>query len=74
MESDKKAMWTFLAGRGMDHGTSPIWRQESKKKPLFPEPVFFNVYGAQESFQGINSARLCSLVGQYDKPIPILGS
>ncbi len=40
------------------------------------EPVFLNVYGAQESiptFQGINSASLCSLAGRYDNPM-LLGS
>ncbi len=31
------------------------------------EPVFLNVYGAQES---INSASLCNLAGRYDNPIP----
>jgi hypothetical protein len=33
-------------------------------------PVFLNVYGAQESIQGMNSASLCSLAGRYDNPIP----
>jgi hypothetical protein len=36
---------------------------------LQPEPIFINVYGAQESIQGINSASLCSLAGRYDNPI-----
>jgi hypothetical protein len=31
------------------------------------EPVFLNVYGAQES---MNSASLCSLAGRYDNLIP----
>jgi hypothetical protein len=31
------------------------------------EPVFVNVYGAQESIRGIDSASLCSLAGGYDK-------
>ncbi len=35
---------------------------------LYTEPVFLNVYWAQESI--INSASLCSLVGRYDNPIP----
>ncbi len=35
-----------------------------------PEPVFLNVYGAQESIPGMNSASLCGLAGQYDNPIP----
>ncbi len=30
------------------------------------EPVFLNVYGAQE----LISASLCSLAGRYDNPIP----
>jgi hypothetical protein len=34
------------------------------------EVVFFNVYGAQESIPGMNSASLCSLAGRYDNPIP----
>jgi hypothetical protein len=33
-------------------------------------PYFLNVYGAQNRFQGMNSASLCSLAGQYDNPIP----
>ncbi len=35
-----------------------------------PEPVFLNVYGAQESIPRNNSASLCSLAGRYDNPIP----
>ncbi len=38
-----------------------------------PEPVFLNVYGAQESIPRNDSASLmslCSLAGQYDNPIP----
>jgi hypothetical protein len=34
-----------------------------------PEPVFLNVYGAQESILRNDSASLCSLAGQYDNPI-----
>ncbi len=34
------------------------------------EPVFLNIYGARNRFQGMNSASLCSLAGRYDNPIP----
>ncbi len=34
------------------------------------EAVFLNVYGAQESIQGMNSASLWSLAGRYDNHIP----
>jgi hypothetical protein len=34
------------------------------------EPVFLNLYGARNRFQGMNSASLCSLAGRYDNPIP----
>jgi hypothetical protein len=34
------------------------------------EPVLLNVYRAQESIQGMNSASLCSLAGRHDNPIP----
>ncbi len=33
------------------------------------EAVFSNFKGAQDQFQGIDSASLCSLVGRYDNPI-----
>ncbi len=33
-------------------------------------PEFFNFKGAQDRFQGIDSASLCSLAGRYDNPIP----
>ncbi len=36
----------------------------------WPEPVFLNVYGVQESIPRMNSASLCSLAGRYDNPIP----
>ncbi len=39
-------------------------------KANFTEPVFLNVYGAPESFQGMNSASLSSLAGRYDNPLP----
>jgi hypothetical protein len=35
-----------------------------------PELVLLNFYGAQDRFQGIDSASLCSLAGRYDNPIP----
>ncbi len=35
-----------------------------------PEPIFLNVYGAPNWYQGMNSASLCSLAGRYDNPIP----
>jgi hypothetical protein len=35
-----------------------------------PEPIFLNVYRAQESIPGMNSATLCSLAGRHDNPIP----
>jgi hypothetical protein len=34
------------------------------------QTVFLIVYGAQNRFQGMNSASLCSLAGRYDIPIP----
>jgi hypothetical protein len=39
-------------------------------KSKAPEPVFLNVYGAEELLQGTNSASLCSLADRYDNPIP----
>ncbi len=33
-----------------------------------PEPVFLNVYGAQESIPRNESASECSLAGRYDNP------
>jgi hypothetical protein len=33
-------------------------------------PIFLNVYGARNRFQGMNSGSLCSLAGRYDSPIP----
>jgi hypothetical protein len=33
------------------------------------EPVFLNVYGVQESIQGMNSASLCNLASRYVNPI-----
>jgi hypothetical protein len=35
-----------------------------------PEPVFLNVYGAQESIPRNEFASLCSQAGRYDNPIP----
>jgi hypothetical protein len=47
----------------------PIFEEcESLKK--YPEPVFLNVYGAQESIPRNESASLRSLAGRYDNPIP----
>jgi hypothetical protein len=44
------------------------WREESYvPAPFPPEPVFLNVYGAQESILGIDFASLGSLAGRYDK-------
>jgi hypothetical protein len=40
------------------------------RQSVGPEPVFLNVYGAQELFQGMNSASLCGLAGRYNNPIP----
>jgi hypothetical protein len=38
-----------------------------------PEPEFFKTFKEPKNrFQGIDSARLCSLAGQYDNPIPTL--
>jgi hypothetical protein len=34
------------------------------------EPVLLYVYGPRNWFQGMNSASLCSLAGQYENPIP----
>ncbi len=34
------------------------------------EPVFLNVYGAQESIPRNEFRQLCSLAGRYNKPIP----
>ncbi len=34
------------------------------------EPVFLNVMEPRNRFQGMNFARLCSLAGRYDNPIP----
>ncbi len=39
-------------------------------KGAHPKPVFLNVHGAPDWFQGMNSAGLCSLAGRYDNPIP----
>jgi hypothetical protein len=36
---------------------------------MWPEPVFLNVYGAQESILRNESASLCSLAGRYNNPI-----
>jgi hypothetical protein len=37
----------------------------------YTEPVFLNIYGPRNRFQGLNSASLCcSLAGRYDNPIP----
>jgi hypothetical protein len=33
-------------------------------------PVFLNVMGPRNRFQGMNSASLCSLPGRYDNPLP----
>jgi hypothetical protein len=35
-----------------------------------PEPVFLNVYGAQESIPRNEFRQPCSLEGRYDNPIP----
>ncbi len=37
---------------------------------LYTEPEFFNFNGAQDQFQGINTASLCSLAARFDNPIP----
>ncbi len=37
---------------------------------LNPYAVLFNFYRAQERFQVIDSASLCSLEDRYDNPIP----
>jgi hypothetical protein len=38
---------------------------------MLPEPEFFNFLKEPKNlFQGTNSARLCSLAGRYDNPIP----
>jgi hypothetical protein len=46
--------------------------QYQSQKPAFgtAEPVFLNVLGPRNWFQGMNSASLCSLAGRYDNPIP----
>jgi hypothetical protein len=35
-----------------------------------PEPVFLNVYAAQESIPRKEFHQTCSLAGRYDNPIP----
>ncbi len=37
---------------------------------LRPETVFLNFEEPRNRFEGIDSASLCSLVGQYDYPLP----
>ncbi len=37
---------------------------------MHSEPVFLNVYGAQESIPRNEFRQLCSLAGRYDNPIP----
>ncbi len=45
--------------------------QLAQQKGINSEPVFINVYGAGNRFQGMTSASLCSPAGRYDNPIPI---
>jgi hypothetical protein len=45
---------------------SLIYKESRKGSEL----VFLNVYRAQNRFQGMNSASLCSLAGRYNNPIP----
>ncbi len=47
------------------------YSSEEYRPLVHPEAVFLNFYGAQKSFQWINSASLCSLAGRYKNPIPI---
>ncbi len=46
----------------------PSWRDVVYV--VYTEPVFLKVYGAHEPTPRNDSARLCSLAGRYDNPIP----
>ncbi len=47
----------------------PSPREDKRKRNKY-EPVFLNVYGAQESIPRHYSTSLCSLASRYDNPIP----
>jgi hypothetical protein len=56
----------FVCSKSAKSVTEPVFVDLLRS----PEPVFLNVYGAQESIPRMNSASLCSLAGRYDNPNP----
>jgi hypothetical protein len=74
---------TFSADQyhGKESHGKQVWRQQKcvvfflkcldKALFFFQSPNFLTYKETKKRFQGINSARLCSLAGRYDNPIPI---
>jgi len=64
-------MWQFLITKNTPSdswlGSCSSFRNLPFK--FFSEPVFLNIYGARNGFQGMISASLCSLAGRYNNPI-----
>ncbi len=64
-------MWQFLITKNTPSDSWLGSCSSFRNLPFnfFPEPVFLNIYGARNGFQGMISASLCSLAGRYNNPI-----
>jgi hypothetical protein len=47
-----------------------VFSDVSWEEKTIPEPEFYTFKEPKNRFQGTNFARLCSLAGRYDNPIP----
>jgi hypothetical protein len=62
---DRKKAWSSINHAILSDPTYPVTTSSRTS-----EPVFLNVYGAQEPIPRNESASLRSLAGRYDNPIP----
>jgi hypothetical protein len=71
-KKDQRDVWLIWTNDRCHHHRHRFCTHVRRIKEM-AEPVFLNLYGAQDSrnrCQGIKSASLCSMAGRYDNPIP----